>query len=233
MTTEQMNQAPMTTEQLPDAAHSISQRLTAEAIGTFLLVTSALLAPAGTTFAVVGLTLGVMVIAIGKVSGAQINPAVTTALIVARQFPISEGLQYMLAQIIGATLAMLLHTSLLRGLGHPAGAVPANAGYWIAELLGAFILTFTVTRVVVSKASDAAAAFAIGLALAIGIAVSGGFSGGVLNPAIALSLMFGGLISMGHGLLYILCPLLGGLIGGLLARFLASPAELYVPAGRR
>ena len=134
MTTE-----PMTTEQLPDAAHTLVQRVTAEAIGTFLLVTSALLAPAGTTFAVVGLTLGVMVIAIGKVSGAQINPAVTTALIVARQFPLRDGLQYMVAQIIGATLAMLLQTSLLRGLGHPAGAVPSNTGYWLAELLGALI----------------------------------------------------------------------------------------------
>ncbi|GGR12498.1 aquaporin [Deinococcus ruber] len=222
-----------TTEQLPDAVHSMSQRLTAEAIGTFLLVTSALLAPAGTTFAVVGLTLGVMVVAIGKVSGAQINPAVTTALIAARQFPLMEGLQYIVAQIVGAVLAMLLATSLLRGLGHPAGAVPANAGFWLAELLGAFILTFTVTRVVVSKVEVGAAAFAIGLALAIGIGVAGAFSGGVLNPAIALSLMFGGLISFGNGVLYLVMPLVGGLIGGLLARFLASPAELYVPAGRR
>ena len=228
MTTE-----PMTTEQLRDAAHTRVQRVTAEAIGMLLLVTSALLAPAGTTFAVVGLMLGVMVIAIGKVSGAQINPAVTICLdcrpsvSTARRAAVHGG------EIIGATLAMLLQTSLLRGLGHPAGAVPANTGYWLAELLGALILTFTVTRVVVSKATDAAAALAIGLALAIGIGVAGAFSGGVLNPAIALSLMFGGLISVSHGLLYIVAPLVGGVLGGLLGRFLASPAELYVPAGRR
>ena len=222
-----------TTEALPDAVHSLPQRLTAEVIGTFLLVTSALLAPAGTTFAVVGLTLGVMVVAIGKVSGAQINPAVTTALIAARQFPLVEGLQYMLAQVLGATLAMLLGTSLLRGLGHPAGAVAAGTGFWLAELLGAFILTFTVTRVVVSKVEVGAAAFAIGLALAIGIGVAGAFSGGVLNPAIALSLIFGGLISFGNGVLYLVMPLVGGLIGGVLARFLSSPSELFVPPGRR
>ena len=101
-----------------------------------------------------------------------------------------EGLQYIVAQIVGAVLAMLLATSLLKGLGHPAGAVPANAGFWLAELLGAFILTFVVTRVVVSKVEVGAAAFAIGLALAIGIGVAGAFSGGVLNPAIASSAAF-------------------------------------------
>ena len=69
----------------------------------------------------------------------------------------------------------------------------------------------------VSKATDAAAALAIGLALAIGIGVAGAFSGGVLNPAIALSLMFGGLISVSHGLLYIVAPLVGGVLGGLWA----------------
>lgn len=220
-------------EPLPDAAHTLAQRLTAEVVGTFLLVTAALLAPSGTTFALVGLTLAVMVVAIGKVSGAQLNPAVTTALVAARQFPLMEGLMYIGAQVVGALISMLLMTSLLKSFGTPAGALTPHAGYFAAELLGTFILAFTVVRVVVSKASDAAAALAIGLALAIGIAVAGRFSGGVLNPAIALSLMAGGLLSAGTGVLYLLAPLLGGAVAGLLARFLSSPTELKVPLGRQ
>lgn len=52
-----------------------------------------------------GLTLLVMVIAIGKVSGAHLNPAVTVGLVAARQFPIREGLLYISAQVISAFLA--------------------------------------------------------------------------------------------------------------------------------
>ncbi|WP_424951494.1 aquaporin [Deinococcus sp.] len=224
---------PVTTQPLPDARHTLPQRLTAEGVGTFLLVTSALLAPAGTTFALVGLTLAVMVIAIGKVSGAQLNPGVTTALIAARQFPLGEGLAYMGAQVVGAVLGMLLGTAMLRTLGHPAGALSPHAGYFVAELLGTATLAFTVVRVVVGGVTDAAAGLAIGLALAISLGLSGAFSGGVLNPAIALSLIFGGLLSAGQGLLYLLAPLLGGALAGLLARFLSSPGELRVPPGRQ
>lgn len=220
-------------EPLPDAFHTLPQRLLAESVGTFFLVSSALLAPGGSTFAVVGLTLAAMVVAVGKVSGAQFNPAVTTALVAARQFPLSEGLLYVVAQVLGALVAMLLDTTLLRGLNTPAGVITPHPGYFSAEALGTFLLAFTVVRVVVGKVSDAASALAIGLALAVGIAVAGAFSGGVLNPAIALSLMVGGILRFADGLPYLLAPLLGGVLGGLLARLLSTPGELRVPAGRR
>lgn len=209
-----------------DTTPSIAQRLTAEAVGTFFLVTSALLAPAGTTFAVVGLTLAVMVIAIGKVSGAQLNPAVTTGLITSGQFPAATGLMYMLAQIVGAVIAMLIGTAVLRELGTPAGPIAPKGLFWLMEFIGTFLLATAVTRAVIGKASDAAASLSIGLALAIGIGIAGASSGGVLNPAIAISLSVGGILSFGNVILYILSPLLAGALAGLLTRFLATPSEL-------
>ncbi len=85
---------------------SLAKRFVAEIVGTFLLTVAALLSPPNLTFGIVGATLLVMVVALGKVSGSHINPAVTLGLITARQFPLREGLAYIVAQLIGAFLAL-------------------------------------------------------------------------------------------------------------------------------
>lgn len=85
---------------------SLTQRFVAEVIGTFFLVIAALLSPNGLTFALVGATLLIMVVALGQVSGSHLNPAVTLGLIAARLFSWREGLIYIVAQILGAFLAL-------------------------------------------------------------------------------------------------------------------------------
>jgi aquaporin Z len=197
---------------------NLPRRLTAEVVGTFFLVVAALLSPDGLTFALVGLTLLVMVIALGKVSGAHLNPAVTVGLIAARQFPLQAGLLYILAQVVGAFLAYAFGALVGRQL--PITDPHANA-LWF-EVIGTVLLVFVVTRVVMSKVSPAASALGIGLALSVGIAIAGPSSGGVLNPAIALVLLFGKLSSgsLLTRLLYLVVPMAAGAMAALLAVYL-------------
>ena len=111
----------------PAPSHSsLTKRFIAELVGTFLLTVAALLSPPQLTFAVVGATLLVMVVAIGKVSGSHINPAVTLGLVAARKFQVGEGLAYIVAQLIGAFLALGLGQLLDRQLPQTDPAVNAT-----------------------------------------------------------------------------------------------------------
>src|SRR6478672_6964051 len=95
----------------------MSNRLAAEFIGTFWLVLggcgSAVLAAAfpgvgigllGVAFAF-GLTVLTMAYAIGHISGCHLNPAVTVGLVVARRFPGTDLLRYVVAQLAGGMVA--------------------------------------------------------------------------------------------------------------------------------
>ncbi|MDV6376313.1 aquaporin [Deinococcus arenicola] len=207
----------------PARLSNLPKRFVAEVIGTFFLVVAALLSPAGLTFALVGLTLLVMVLVLGKVSGSHLNPAVTVGLVVARQFPFRAGLLYILAQVIGAFLAFAFGSLVGRQL--PTTDPHANA-LWF-EVIGTVLLVFVVTRVVMSKLPPAASGLGIGLALSVGIAIAGPSSGGVLNPAIALVLLLGKLSSgsLLTGILYLIVPILAGAVAALLAVYL-TPDEI-------
>ncbi len=215
----------MTQRLTPTRPPNLPRRFIAEVFGTFFLVVAALLSPPGQTFALVGLTLLVMVIAIGKVSGAHLNPAVTIGLVTARQFPLREGLLYVVAQIVGAFLAFGFGKVVGRDL--PTTDPHANA-LWF-ESIGTALLVFVVVRVVIAKLSPAASALGIGLALSVGIAIAGPSSGGVLNPAIALVLLLGKLSSgsLLTGILYLIVPVLVGAAAALLAVYMApeGPSE--------
>ena len=146
----------------------------AEGVGALLLTAAALLA--GTPCAV-ALTLGAFVYAIGPISGANLNPAVTIGLITARRLPVSTGLLYILAQILGALLARLLAP-----LVGPLGAY--HAGSAVGECLGFAFLMLTVIAVSDKYVPKSGSGIAIGAALAAGLVVSGG----ILNPAVAIAM---------------------------------------------
>lgn len=205
---------------------SLTKRFIAEIVGTFLLTIAALLSPPNLTFAIVGATLLVMVLAIGKVSGSHINPAVTIGLMTARLFPVREGVAYIVAQVIGAFLALGLGQLLNRRLPETDPGVNAT---WF-EMLGTALLVFVVVRVVIAKLPDVATALGIGVALLIGIAIAGESSGGVLNPAIASVLLLGDLVRSQsiQPLTYLIGPLVAAIIAALLARYL-SPEDTQEP----
>ncbi len=209
----------MAQSQMDTDLQAFVKSLVAEVIGTAFLLTAILAAPPELTFAAAGLVLLVLVVALGKASGAHLNPAVTTALVTTRQFPLKDGLAYVGAQFVGALLAIFAVDVLL---GRALGAVDPGDNAFFAELIGTFLLTFVVAQVTVNQVPEAGSALGVGAALALGVLIAGPSSGGVLNPAIGLALMLTGNVDgvFGGILFYLVAPLVAGVLAGLLASFI-------------
>lgn len=154
-----------------------------EFTGTFFLTLVALSVPAPFTALTVGLVLLVFVYAIGGISGCHLNPAVTVGLVSARQFPLKEGLLYIVAQVIGAWIARSL---VLWGLVGEWSSY--SDGGVVGEFLGFGILMLAVAAVTEKRVTAAGSGIAIGPALMAGLL----FSGGVLNPAVAIAMGLAG-----------------------------------------
>ena len=225
---------------------NLARAVTAEAIGTFILVlaiTSAAVAaalsrpvagaPYGSLAVPVagGLALAIAVAGLGHISGAHLNPAVTLGLAVSRRFPWACAPGYVLAQFAGAITAAAvtwgLYGNQARSIAHLGAPAPA-AGVPVGRVLAAeAVVTFVLVLVVVAVATDSRvprgiAATAIGAALAVAIVISGPVSGAGVNPARAI----GPMILAGQfpdWWAYLAAPLAGGVVAvALYDRFLRA-----------
>lgn len=190
-------------------------RYLAELLGTFALTfmvwISVAFAMPFPTPVMAALTLGVFVYLVGGISGAHFNPAITIALLTLKKISSKEAVLYMLAQLIGAALAMFVGT-VLSGAG---ASVPQGGGFVVAvaEAIGAFFLAFGVTSVVKGKVSSEMSGIVIGTSLFIGIYAAFPFGNAILNPAVALGI---GSFSA----LYILGPIAGAIAGAWACEYL-------------
>lgn len=153
---------------------NISNRILAELVGTFILALVALTtASMGALY--VGLTLIVIVLGIGAISGAHINPAVTFAMWTLRKINWATGLVYWGAQFVGAMLAVAV-ANLVSG-GQFAMSFDLAAFNWslfTIELVGTAIFLFGVAAVVLREELSAGAkALGVGLSLTIGLVAAG------------------------------------------------------------
>lgn len=213
----------------------MTQRLTAEAVGTFTLIFigagSIIVVPGGDGGSLVavalahGLAIGTMVSAVGHVSGGHFNPAVTVAAWVTRRMASVAAVAYVAAQLAGATIAALALRWLLPGeawepvaLGTPL--VNPVLADWQAIALEA-VLTFFLVWVVFATALDPEGAFgkiaglAIGLVITMDILAAGPWTGAAMNPARS----FGPALVSGEftGIwVYVLGPVIGGTVAALL-----------------
>jgi aquaporin NIP len=173
--------------------------LLAEGIGTFVLVFAGCGAiavdsvrgglPEGAVAIAFGLAVLVMVYAVGHVSGAHLNPAVTAAFAITGHLPLIRVVPYWTAQVSGALVAALflritLGDGASLGVTQPTGSV-TQAFLWEV------VLTATLMLVITAVATDAravgeAAAIAIGASVALGALVGGPISGASMNPARSL-----------------------------------------------
>ena len=204
---------------------SFFAKLGAEFIGTFALVFAgcgAIMVDAQTgalshlgvalTF---GLVVAVMIYAVGHISAAHFNPAVTVAFASAGHFPWREVPGYVIAQCLAALLAVgLLHLGLgeVAGYGATRPSVGASQAL-VFEFVCTFFLMFVITAVATDdRAAGQLAGVAIGGTVALCALFAGPVSGASMNPARSLGpALFDG--SLDVLWLYLVGPVLGAVAG--------------------
>jgi aquaporin NIP len=208
-----------------------SRALAAEAIGTFALVfagAGAVVVDARThqlghvgVAIVFGLVIMAMVYAVGHVSGAHLNPAVSLAFAVTRHFPWTRAVAYWGAQLTGALLAAALLRASLGSDAHLGATLPSGSQgqSFVWELVLTFFLMFVIMAVATdTRAVGEAAAIAIGGTVGLDAMFGGPISGASMNPARS----FGPAIVSGdlHALwLYVLAPAAGAILGAVAYQF--------------
>ena len=127
-----------------------------------------------------------MIYALGHLSGAHINPAVTLAFWSVRRFPTGQVVPYMVAQIAGAAAASALSQLALGPVGQVGATIPtvAPAVAFGVEWLLSFALMFVVMAVATDeRVADGFAALAVGLTVGFCAMVGGPLTGASMNPA--------------------------------------------------
>jgi len=133
-----------------------------------------------------GLAVAVMVYAVGHVSGAHINPAVTFGFALTRHFPLSRVPLYWLSQLVGATGAALLLRALFGDVSHLGTSLPSGSDgqSFVMETVLTFLLMFVIMAVATdNRAVGQAAALAIGGTILLDAIFGGPVSGASMNPA--------------------------------------------------
>jgi aquaporin Z len=194
----------------------------AEFVGTAILVSVALVLTETTAVSYfiatsLAITLTVIVVVFGRISGAHVNPALTFGAWTARRIGTIRAVGYIAAQMLGGLAAWQLYQYLV-DKQVAAKTVHFDSHIWVAEMVGTFILALGFTAAVSGALSIIESALAVSAALFVGIIVASVGSAGLLNPAIALGLR-------SWGTVYVLGPLVGGLLGVNLYYLLFAPAE--------
>ncbi len=214
------------------------RRVFAEVLGTFFLVlggvgSSVAVSVTGMPISraaavtVPGLTVMAVIMFMGKVGGAHLNPVVSVAFAMRREFPWSRVPGYILSQLIGGLLACLFLWAVFGRPDKFGATVPGHSISDLQAMLVELVLTMGLVSVILGTASSAQNVGALS-ALAVGgyIALAGlwadPFSGASMNPvrSFAPDLVRGNLT---HTWLYVVGPLLGALLAVLFAYILRGP----------
>jgi glycerol uptake facilitator protein len=236
----------------------LSRRLLAELVGTALLVlfgagsvVAALRLGHGTldypglgmiAFAF-GLVIAIVIYGFGTTSGAHINPAVSISLAAVRRFPWREVPAYLAAQLVGAVLGGLLIVAVFGARATDLGGVGSTTlsegtGYLrgiVAEVIGTFLLLFTIMALAVDRRAPAGwAGLIIGLAVTTDILLIGPVTGASMNPARTFgpyltNTLFGGSTPWPELGVYVIGPLIGGALAAVAYDLIARPVR-EVPA---
>jgi aquaporin Z len=220
------------------------RKLTAEAFGTFMLVSSvlgaALFATAAPAVALgvamsIGLTVMALAYAVGPVSGGHFNPAVTLGLVAAGRFESSNVVGYIVAQCVGGIVAAAVFFFLI-GTGKAANLAGVSNGWGTLSATNAGIVSVFVTEVVMTAfflvviigvsakpATMSFAPIAVGLALTAIHLMAIPISNASVNPARSLATaLFGGTTALGQVWLFWVAPILGGVLGGAIGKWLVE-----------
>jgi aquaporin NIP len=206
-----------------------------EIIGTFALVfcgtgaiiinqeTSGTITHAGIAFTF-GLIVMVMIYALGPISGAHLNPAVTIAFSVAKRFPAKQILPYIISQGVGAllasfTLKLLFPSNELLGATMPRGSELQS---FVLETILTFFLMFVIIHVATgSKEQGMFAGLAIGSTVLLEAMFAGPICGASMNPIRSFSpAVVSGHFE--HQWIYLTAPVIGAALAILVWNILKS-----------
>lgn len=205
------------------------RKMVAEALGTFILVL------AGTGAAVVGgnyafafgFALIAVVYAIGHVSGAHVNPAVTLGLAAVGRFPMPQVPWYIGSQVAGALVASLFLRLVYGNQGGLGGTSVADAisvlDGFLLELVTSAIFVFVLVAVATDKrVPPAAVGLAIGGTLLMIQILTGAVTGASVNPARSLGPAIASW-SFADLWIYLTAPFIGAVIGAVAYEFIRGP----------
>ena len=176
---------------------SLAQRLVGEFVGTFALVfagcgaimvdaRSRALGHLGVALSF-GLVIAVMISALGHISGAHFNPAVTAGFALGRHFPRRLVLPYWVAQVSGGVTAALISSWFDRRSGRHDAHWQRGPGVPLETLLSAFLMLVILAVATDTRAQGQLAALAIGGTVALDALFGGPITGASMNPARSLA----------------------------------------------
>ncbi len=226
-----------------DSINVDPRKLVAEAIGAFTLVfagAGSIIVSAGTVQGsnlvpialAYGLAIGLMVVALGHISGGHFNPAVTIGFWVTRRIETILGASYIIAQLAGAIIAAIALATLfpdaqsdLANLGTPA--LGADTTVVQAIVIEAILTAFLVTVIfgsAVAAVPPKLAGLGIGLVISLDVLAAGPLTGAAMNPARALgpALVNG---SWDDHLVWWIGPIVGAVVAALIYHYLFLDEE--------
>ena len=220
----------------------------AELIGTFVLVFfgvgAAVLSPWGLDLSIAlafGLTVMVMSVTVGKISGCHLNPAISIAMFMDKKLDVKDLIGYVVCQIIGAIIAgallaciFMAHNDctwemMMDNMGGANSLYGVNDLIW-AGLLVEIVLTFIFVLVVFGATSKNSGAINgglyIGLALTMVHLVGISLTGTSVNPARSIGLALFNTGALDDLWIFIVAPIVGGLLAWAVWKFvLSEPVE--------
>jgi glycerol uptake facilitator-like aquaporin len=206
------------------APASLFRRLSAEAVGSAFLLATVIgsgvmaqnLAGGNVALALLGNTLAtgailiVLVLALGPISGAHLNPAVSMVFALRRELTPRLCLSYAFAQLAGATAGVLLaHAMFNEPLVQLATTVRTGPGQWLAEFVATFGLVGTILCVGKSRPTGVAYAVGLYISAAYWFTSSTSFANPAVTVARSLSDTFAG-IAPANSAAFMLAQFAGG-----------------------
>jgi aquaporin Z len=204
----------------------------AEFVGTFFLVLTIGCTGIGAGASVIaplaiGAALMVMVFAGGHISGGHYNPAVTLGVLIRGKVQAADVVPYMIAQCVGAAVAALLVTKVLRA-GAPVTPISPHLG---PALLAEFLFTFALVYVVLNAATAEGTSgnsfygLAIGMTVMTGAFAVGDISGGAFNPAVALGISVMGISTWANIWIYLLADFAAAVVAAVIFQMINPPMQ--------
>ena len=215
---------------------TVSRRLVAEALGTLLLVATVVgsgimaerLAGGNMAVALLGNTLAtgailyVLITALGPVSGAHFNPAVTLVFALRRNLGWGTAAGFVLVQILGAIGGtMLAHAMFEVPLIQVSAHARSGPAQWLSEAVATFALVFTILATLRARPDAVALAVALVIVAGYWFTASTSFANPAVTIARSLTDSFSG-IAPNDVAAFILAQTVGALLGWLVADWLVA-----------